>query len=29
MLERQQFYINCEYLEFNIYFLVEGVLYGQ
>ena len=29
MLERQQFYINCEYLEFNIYFLVEGVLCGQ
>ena len=29
MLERQQFYINCEYLEFNICFLVEGVLYGQ
>ena len=29
MLERQQFYINCEYLEFNIYFLVEGLLYGQ
>ena len=29
MLERQQFYINCEYLEFDIDFLVEGVLYGQ